>query len=55
VQVEVILPAVKGSTDSNAAGITTLKAGGVQVKEDGQLYMHAKMMLVFMERLESGE
>jgi cardiolipin synthase len=47
VQVEVILPAVtSGSTDSNAAGIATLKAGGVLVKEDGQLYMHAKMMVV---------
>ena len=46
VNVQVILPAPQsGSTDSNAAGIAVIKAGGAQVKEDSQLYMHAKMMV----------
>ncbi len=45
VNVEVILPTPSGGTDSNAAGIAVIKAGGAQVKEDGQLYMHAKMMV----------
>jgi cardiolipin synthase A/B len=46
VQVEVILPSSTATSDPNAAGISTLKAAGVQVKEDGQLYMHAKMIVV---------
>ena len=46
VTVQVILPTPQsGSTDSNAAGIAVIKAGGAQVKEDSQLYMHAKMMV----------
>ncbi len=45
VNVQVILPAPSGSTDSNAAGIAVIKAGGAQVKEDPKLYMHAKMMV----------
>ncbi len=45
VTVQVILPKASGSTDSNAAGIAVIKAGGAQVKEDSQLYMHAKMMV----------
>ncbi len=46
VNVQVILPTPSsGSTDSNAAGIAVIKAGGAQVKEDAQLYMHAKMMV----------
>ncbi len=46
VNVQVILPTPSsGSTDSNAAGIAVIKAGGAQVKEDSQLYMHAKMMV----------
>ena len=47
VQVQVILPAPKSSSDdSNSQGINTIKQGGVQVKEDGQLYMHAKIIVV---------
>jgi cardiolipin synthase len=45
VKVQVILPTPSSSTDSNAAGIATIKAGGAQVEEDAQLYMHAKMMV----------
>lgn len=42
VQIEVILPS---SGTGNDQGIQTIKQGGVQVKEDAQLYMHAKMMV----------
>ena len=45
VKVQVILPTPSSSSDSNAAGIATIKAGGAQVEEDAQLYMHAKMMV----------
>lgn len=44
VNVQVILPTAS-SSDPNAAGIATIKAAGAQVKEDSQLYMHAKMMV----------
>jgi cardiolipin synthase A/B len=47
VRVEVILPAPHGSqSDSNSQGIGTIKQGGVQVKEDSKLYMHAKIIVV---------
>lgn len=47
VKVEVILPAPSGSSsDSNSGGIATIKQGGVQVREDAQLYMHAKIMII---------
>jgi phosphatidylserine/phosphatidylglycerophosphate/cardiolipin synthase-like enzyme len=47
VEVEVILPAASSSTgDSNSQGITAIKQNGVQVKEDPQLYMHAKIIVV---------
>ncbi len=47
VQVQVILPAPTGSSgDSNSQGIATIKQGGVTVKEDPRLYMHAKIILV---------
>lgn len=47
VKVEVILPAPSGSSsDSNSGGIATIKQGGVQVREDSQLYMHAKIMII---------
>jgi phosphatidylserine/phosphatidylglycerophosphate/cardiolipin synthase-like enzyme len=47
VHVEVILPAPHGSqSDSNSQGIDTIKQGGVQVKEDSKLYMHAKIIVV---------
>jgi phosphatidylserine/phosphatidylglycerophosphate/cardiolipin synthase-like enzyme len=46
VQVEVILPHSSSSPDPNDPGISTLKAAGVQVKKDSQLYMHAKMLVV---------
>jgi phosphatidylserine/phosphatidylglycerophosphate/cardiolipin synthase-like enzyme len=47
VQVEVILPAA-GTTsgDSNSQGIATIKQSGVKVREDPQLYMHAKIIVV---------
>jgi cardiolipin synthase len=47
VRVEVILPAPSGSSsDSNSGGIATIKQGGVQVREDSRLYMHAKIMII---------
>ena len=47
VQVEVILPAPSTSSgDSNSQGIATIKQSGVQVREDAQLYMHAKIIVV---------
>jgi len=51
VQVRVILPAPSGSSsknagdDNNSQGISTIKQAGVQVKEDSQLYMHAKIII----------
>jgi cardiolipin synthase A/B len=45
VTVQVILPSPGSSSDSNASGIATVKAAGAQVREDAQLYMHAKMMV----------
>lgn len=45
VAVQVILPVPQKTPDSNAAGIATIKAAGVQVEEDPQLIMHAKMMV----------
>ena len=47
VKVQVILPSPSGSSgDSNSQGITTIKQGGVQVREDSRLYMHAKIIVV---------
>jgi len=47
VKVEVILPAPSGSeSDSNSKGIATIKQGGVSVREDSKLYMHAKIFVV---------
>jgi phosphatidylserine/phosphatidylglycerophosphate/cardiolipin synthase-like enzyme len=47
VQVEVILPAASSTSgDSNSQGIATIKQSGVQVREDPQLYMHAKIIVV---------
>ena len=51
VQVQVILPASSSSdenagSDSNSQGISTIEQGGVQVKEDHHLYMHAKIIIV---------
>jgi len=47
VQVEVILPSASTSSgDSNSQGIATIKQSGVQVREDSQLYMHAKIIVV---------
>ena len=46
VSVQVILPTpYKGESDSNSSGIAVLKKGSVQVKEDPQLYIHAKMIV----------
>lgn len=47
VQVQIILPVPSNSSsDSNSQGISTLKQAGIQVKEDSQLYMHAKTIIV---------
>ena len=47
VSVEVILPSPGGSSgDSNSQGIDVIKSGGVQVREDTRLYMHAKIIVV---------
>jgi len=47
VHIQVILPSPRnGSSDSNSQGISTLKQGGVLVKEDPRLYMHAKIIVV---------
>ncbi len=46
VHVQVILPTpYAGESDNNIGGIAILKKGGVQVKEDPQLYIHAKMIV----------
>ncbi len=46
VSVQVILPTpYTGESDNNLGGIAILKAGGVQVKEDSALYIHAKMIV----------
>ncbi len=47
VQIEIILPAPKGSaSDSNSSGIAAIKQSNIMVREDSQLYMHAKIMVV---------
>jgi cardiolipin synthase A/B len=47
VQVKVILPSASSTSgDSNSQGIATIKQSGVQVREDPQLYMHAKIIVV---------
>ena len=45
--VQVILPSPSGSSgDSNSQGIAAIKQGGLQVREDPRLYMHAKIIVV---------
>lgn len=47
IKVQVILPAPSSSSsDSNSSGIATIKQGGVSVREDARLYMHAKIMII---------
>lgn len=46
VQVQVVLPTPQKQPDANSNGIATIKAAGAQVKEDPQLIMHAKMLVV---------
>lgn len=46
IQVQVVLPTPQTQPDSNSSGIATIKAAGAQVKEDPQLIMHAKMLVV---------
>ncbi len=47
VQVEVILPVANTSSgDSSSQGIAIIKQSGAQVREDPQLYMHAKIIVV---------
>ena len=42
-----LLPAASStSEDRNSQGIATIKQSGVQVREDPQLYMHAKIIVV---------
>lgn len=57
VQVQIILPQPQsssgdagGSNDANSQGINTIKRGGIEVKEDPQLYMHAKIMIADGQR-----
>jgi phosphatidylserine/phosphatidylglycerophosphate/cardiolipin synthase-like enzyme len=46
VRVQVVLPAPSGSSsDSNQQGINQITQGGVSVKEDHHLYMHAKIIV----------
>lgn len=47
VQIEIILPAPRGSaSDSNSSGISSIKQSNITVREDPQLYMHAKIIVV---------
>ncbi|TMC21056.1 MAG: hypothetical protein E6J34_10770 [Chloroflexi bacterium] len=47
VQVQVVLPVLSDSSNNyNRDGIKTIMQGGVQVREDGKLYMHAKIIVV---------
>jgi cardiolipin synthase A/B len=47
VQVEVILPVANTSSgDSSSQGIASIKQSGAHVREDPQLYMHAKIIVV---------
>ncbi|HEY0754655.1 MAG TPA: phospholipase D-like domain-containing protein [Ktedonobacteraceae bacterium] len=51
VNVQVILPTPGGgSSDSNLNGILAIKQGGVHVREDPRLYMHAKTLIVDGQR-----
>jgi len=46
VQIEIILPAPSGSSgDSNSQGIAAIKQSNITVREDPQLYMHAKIIV----------
>jgi phosphatidylserine/phosphatidylglycerophosphate/cardiolipin synthase-like enzyme len=46
VQIEIILPAPSGSSsDSNSQGIAAIKQNNIAVREDPQLYMHAKIII----------
>jgi phosphatidylserine/phosphatidylglycerophosphate/cardiolipin synthase-like enzyme len=46
VSIQIILPTpYAGESDSNAGSISILKKGGVQVREDPELYIHAKMIV----------
>lgn len=51
IHIQIILPSPRSSSsDSNSQGIDTIKQGGVQVKEDPRLYMHAKIIVVDGQR-----
>ncbi len=46
VQIEIVLPAPGGSSsDSNSSGIAAIKQSNITVREDPQLYMHAKIIV----------
>jgi phosphatidylserine/phosphatidylglycerophosphate/cardiolipin synthase-like enzyme len=46
VKVQVVMPPPKDASDSNQKGIDIVKQGGVQVRVDKRLYMHAKVFIV---------
>jgi phosphatidylserine/phosphatidylglycerophosphate/cardiolipin synthase-like enzyme len=46
VTVEIIMPSSSSLSSSSTQGIATLKSGGIQVREDSRLYMHAKIIVV---------
>ncbi|GAC1397027.1 MAG: phospholipase D-like domain-containing protein [Ktedonobacteraceae bacterium] len=51
IHIQIILPSPRNSpSDSNSQGIDTIKQGGIQVKEDPRLYMHAKIIVVDGQR-----
>lgn len=46
VEVQVILPKQNDNSGSTPDGIASIKHGGVSVREDSKLYMHAKIIIV---------
>lgn len=46
VTVEIIMPTASSLSSSSKEGISTLTQGGVHVREDQRLYMHAKIIVV---------
>lgn len=46
VEVQVILPRQDSDSGSTPKGIASIKHGGVSVREDSKLYMHAKIIIV---------
>jgi cardiolipin synthase len=46
VTVEIIMPPASSLSSSSTQGVSTLTQGGVHVREDQRLYMHAKLIIV---------